>query len=226
MRYRGRQSRRPSCGTGCAGKEWGYNPAVPSCVGPEVPLRSPIRPRRLRRLSGESLFFNPGPFHFDPALDLRIIPFDGFALRFLWTPSQRPEEAANVIHMVADAKVGRDPLGHTGASPKVGGKSGRFGSSEELRFQFGNFLGIKPGWTTWGGFCLKGIWALGREGSSPSPHASTVYFEFLGDFDRRDAVFKESYCAPSSSFQSFWASGRSHVLPPAQSIGHYLCRCQ
>jgi hypothetical protein len=172
------------------------------------------------------LFFNPGPFFFDPALDFRLISLDGLALGFLGAPTQGSEKTANVIYMIVDAQVGIDPLGDAGAGPKVGGESGCFGSSKELFLEFGFFSGIELGWATRGGFCVEGIWAMGREGSFPSSDASAVYLQFFGNFNRREAVLKEGDGAPSSSFQDFWASGRSHNLPPAQSIGHYLCRCQ
>jgi len=226
VKYKGWQLQTPSCGTVSAEKAQECSRGEPSFAGPEAPLRSRFRLRRLGKLSGARLFFNARPFLLDPALDFPFVPFDGFSLWLLRTPSQRVEQTADMIHMVTDAKEGKNQLGDSGTSPKICGKSCGLRSPEKIFLQLFFGLGSQTGRAAWCRFGFNATKPNFQEDGFPSPDASAIDLELLGNFDRLKAVFEKGNGTEPSLFQDLWASRRSHSTPPAQSIGHYLCRSQ
>jgi hypothetical protein len=125
-----------------------------------------------------------------------------------------------MVHVIGYAEAIADKLGHAGASPQIRREPGGFGSLEQGLFQAFLGLGIQLRGSAWGGFGPQAIVTGFPEDPIPAPHTSTIHCDQTRHFEGLMALQEQLDGANSTTFQFLWASARSHVLSPAQSIGH------
>jgi hypothetical protein len=219
-RHKEQQSPKLSYGTESDEKDKVSGREEPSSAGPKASIESQSRLKRPKKLSGARLFFNTGPIDFNPLLDLLLVPLYGLSLWFLRTPTQRMKQAAYVIHMVSDTESRLNQFSDSGACPKICLKTSRFCSLKKsvLQIFFGLFIKFRR--TTRRRLSLDGLRALISEGGFPPADTSTVNFKSFCDLNGLKSIFQEIHSLESAAFQCFWASGWSHLTPPAHSIGH------
>lgn len=195
------------------------------CAGSE-PSRCRFRRGKQYERSAGGLFFSAGPVSAYPVLDLKFVSFKCPAFRALRRQAQGVQQAADMIDMIRDAPPFADQGGHARTGPQVGRKTCRFGATNKPLFQT-MFLG--RGQTGRPTGCRSGsnaIDAVSPIAGVPSANATPVYANLSSHLDRRLAFFKQLNCSFSTFLQVLWAAEGPHISPPAQSIGHLLCRSQ
>ena len=131
-----------------------------------------------------------------------------------------------MIDMVGDDKLSLDRVGDARARPQVSTKTRRPGPAEQNPLQPAMRLYIEFRWAPWRGFGGNPPLARPTIRRLPAPHAASVYAQSFGHLDRC-VPFVQKADRPLTTFlQNLWASLWSHDPPPAQSIGHFLCRSQ
>ena len=137
-------------------------------------------------------FFYPRPLFLDPAADFALVPFHGAALGLLRAPTQRMQQATDMIDVVTDAKTILDQPDYARARPKVGGEAGGLGAPQQIFLQTESGLLIQSTGAAGYGARLQAVVALLPECGVPSAHAPTIASDHLGDFDWRMSLRKES----------------------------------
>src|SRR5207249_3795426 len=112
-------------GTRRVDRKRGSGRGEPRCDRPEGPSESRFHRGKPDAPSTGRLFFNAGPFLFDPALDFPLVALHRPALRFLGTPVQSAQQTPDSGDLVMNAKARPNQLGNAGTGPQVGRKAGR-----------------------------------------------------------------------------------------------------
>ena len=191
-----------------------------------APLKSRSRPQRRDARSGGRLFFNPGPLTVYPVLDFLLVSFYRSSLRPLGRKPHRMQQTSDMIHMVSDTKMALDHLSHARTCPQVVVKASRFSPFEKQSLKLLPCSCAQLRRASRSGFCANGFYSSLAVCRSPTPDASSIHTESLGDFDRLVSLLKQFHGFHAAALQLLWASMWSHRPPPTQSIGHYLCSCQ
>jgi hypothetical protein len=125
-----------------------------------------------------------------------------------------------MVHMVGHAEAIADELGHPWASPQIGREPRCLGTLEQGSLEAFLGPGIQLGGTAGSGLRAQAIVTGFAVEPVPAPNATPVDPDQARYFERLMALQEELDGAKPTALQFLWASGRSHGLPPAQSIGH------
>ena len=150
----------------------------------------------------------------------------GAPLGPLGAPSERAKDSAHMSAMVRDPKPLTHHLGDPRTGPQVRWKTRRLRPLEQNPLQ-----AFTPG----GGQFQRTPRGLPRAERPfpspaargfPSPYAPSLHADHPRNFNQSLAVFQQRDGPLTTTLQFLRTAGRSHGSPPAQSIGHYLCRRQ
>jgi hypothetical protein len=131
-----------------------------------------------------------------------------------------------MVHVIGHAEALADELGHAGASPQIRRETGGLGALEQDPLEAFLGPGIQLGGTTRSRFRTQAIVSGFSVGPVPATNTAPVDPDQACHLEGLMALQEKPNSTNSTPFQFLWASGRSHGLPPAQSIGHCLYRCQ
>jgi len=198
----------------------------PTSAGQAGPSAGRSRPGKQERRLAARRFFYPRPVGLNPTLDRRLVPFDGAALGFLRRPAQAAQDAPDMVDMIANAKPLLDDLGYTRTCPQVCRIADSPGPSKQKPLEGLPCRLIQFGWPSGQRLGPNRFRAALQKSGFPPPDAPSVNTHAPGDFHRLQSLLKKRDGAPAPSFQELWTSGWPHGYPPAQIIGHLLCRSQ
>ena len=209
-----------------AAKAAGFARRGPKSGGQAGPLASRSRPGKQATRLAARRFFYPRPVGLDPTSDRRLVPFDGTALGFLRRPAQGAQNPPDMVDMIANPKPLLNDLSHTRACPQVCRVADSSGPSKQKTLEGFPCCLIQFGWPSGQRLGPNRFRAALQKGGFPPPDAPSVNVQESSDFDRLQSLLKKRDGAPAPPFQGLWTSGWPHGYPPAQIIGHLLCRSQ
>jgi hypothetical protein len=205
---------------------WASDPGAPRFGAPGASSGGRFRRGRRAMRPVARRFFYLGPSRFDPTLNGGLIALDGPPLRFLRTPTQRPQKTADVVDMIANAEVPGDDLSDSGTSPQIRGITGRSGSAKQHCFQALPCGTINLRRTAGCRTRPHRLRSPRQERRFPSPDAPPANRKSFGDLDRLIPGLEKRDGLQPPPFKRLGTAGWSHLFPPAWSIGLLLCRSQ
>jgi hypothetical protein len=134
-----------------------------------------------------------------------------------------------MIAMVFHSKMTFDHLDNSLGGPQLCPVSVRQSPFYQETNQLLFLLRGQPGWPPRRGLGLQGILPAGPHRISPTKDTAGVATYASGDFMKGEFLFKKGNRTPSTFFQGFGRTLRSHGDTPYQDIFiilHYLCGSQ
>jgi hypothetical protein len=156
----------------------------------------------------------------DPALDLGLVPFHRAALWLLGAPTEVAQETSHMVDVVGYSEAIADDLRDAGTSPQICRKPRHLGTLEQNLLETLSGPGIQLEGAARSGFGPQASLTGFPVQAVPAPNAAPINPNPARYFDGLKALQQKPDGTDAPSFQFLWASRRSHVLSPAQSIGH------
>ena len=131
-----------------------------------------------------------------------------------------------MIHVVTDMELLLKEVRHPRTCPEVGVIAGTLGPSQQDLRQSLLACWSQPPGTARCWLSFEGFTPVFEETCFPTAHGAASNLEPVCNLYGRDSFFKQDNCLQASLFQMGRAAMWAHLMPPAHSIGHYLCRSQ
>jgi hypothetical protein len=144
-----------------------------------------------------------------PAFDLVFIPLQRTPFRLLWSPAQAVHQAANMVRVIAHAKLTLDHLGYARCGPQIGPVALRHRSLEQKADKSLSLGSSQFQWAPGRKAHLQCVHPAASARISPTHHRTWIASDLSSNFIESESIIQQRQSAPTPILEKIGASLQS-----------------